>query len=166
MFKLPLIFASFVFTVIMIVVYIAGDYSINFDYFNAALRGQPQGEKDLITDYGVHGKNNYFLRVTTRGIVEFQKEIGEERDSRSFQIETADLNTIKEKIESYEIFKLYTLDRTYCFVTYNATMNFDFGWISKGVKYSNCKDDPTEVKNFRQFLYSFLGLNLEGSQRN
>lgn len=163
MFKLPIIFAGFVITVLLILVYFVGDYRLNFDYFTSTLRGQPQTEKDLIVDTGVQGKNNYSLKVTTRGVVEFQKDVNNERDARTFAIEAMDLATIRENMNKNNIFKLFTLDRTYCFVTYSATMTFNFGWISKGVKYSNCNDDPTEVKAFRHFLYNFLGLNLVGT---
>jgi hypothetical protein len=158
-----LAFFIFVSTLLLLLVYFMGDYSLDFGYLKSRITAQEIGERDLILDQAVRGDDSYYLRVTTRGEVNFQKNIETDRDFREFRIESQDLEIIKNQMNRTGVFKIFSLDRNYCFNRYEATINFDFGWIHKDVKYSNCNDDPSEVKNFRKFLYNFLGLQLEGT---
>lgn len=163
MLKLLLVFAIFIAGMLMLLVYFIGNYSVNFNYLTTTISGKVPPERNLVADDGQKDKSFYHLKVTTLGLVEFQKEDGNDRDYRTFKIEDKDVQTIRDKMESTGIFKLVTLDRTYCFYKFDATIYFDFGWLNKGVKYSNCNDDPSEVKEFRHFLYEFLGLSLKGT---
>ena len=163
MIKGILAFFTFISALLLLLVYFAGDYHVNFDYLTGGLSGKAETERDLIIDQGKDKENSYLLRLTNLGQVEFHKDDQGDQDYRSFKIEAEDVKTIQEKMDSTGVFKVFSLDRNYCLNRYQATIYFDFGWINKAIEYSNCVDDPTEIRNFRSFLYKFLGLSLQGT---
>lgn len=133
-------------------------------YLQRQLLKQDQKVRDVVFDSATRGTtDSYSLKITSDGAVEFRKNDRGERDFRSFKIETKNLEEIQKKMDTSGVFKIFSLDRTYCFDKYEGVISFDYGWVYKNVKYSNCNDDPSEIKEFRTFLYQYLGLSLKGT---
>jgi hypothetical protein len=161
MVKIILSVFLFITLMLLLVVYFIGDYAINISYFmNQAQGKEAEVERNLVLDEGKNKTESYYLRVTNKGKVEFKKNFAQDRDSREFIIDPANVAVIREKMDSTGIFKLVSLNRTYCFNKFEAKIRFSFDWINKSVDYSHCADDPLEVKEFRKFIYEFLGLEL------
>lgn len=163
MLKGILIFFVSISILLLLLAYFMGEYHLNTDYIIGRVTRQTEGERVLVFDRGAKEKDSYSLKVTTSGRVEFQKNDRGERDYRNFKITPEDIKKISAEMDSTGVFKIVSLDRNYCFTRYVSDISFDFGWINKNVKYSNCVDDPIEVKNFRKFLYDFFGLTLFGT---
>lgn len=157
-----LIFFVFLGAILLFVIYFAGNYHLDLNYLTSKASGSGVGERDLVFDTATKGSDFYTLKVTSSGKVSFQKDDRGERDFKSFEIQPSEVQTIRDEMDKSQIFKVVSLDRTYCFDRYHANLSLDFGWVGKKIKYSNCLEDPTEVKTFRKFLYNFLGLKLKG----
>lgn len=158
------IFGFFILVALLLagLVYFAGGYQLNFDY----VTGDKEAERTLLLDSGEKGSNFYKLEISSEGKVAFQKVDDSDRDNREFQITAKDVQRIKDEVNQSGVLKIVNLNRTYCFVRYDSNIEVDLGWVKKAISYSNCKDDPSEIKNFRKFLYEYLGLTLRGTDGN
>ncbi len=163
MLRVILSFFIFISVLLLLLVYFAGDYHVNPDFIQLQILRRDQPVRNVVFDSAIKGKtDSYSLKITSAGEVTFNKNDQGERDFRNFKIETHDLETIQDKMNTTGVFKVVSLDRTYCFDRYEGVISFDYGWVNKNIKYSNCPDDPSEIRDFRTFLYTYLGLSLKG----